>query len=132
MGGDPQIRIDPGSGVPAVRQIIDGLRVLLVEGKLAPGAELPSVRRLAMELGIHFNTVAEAYRQLAAEGWLDQKHGRGAIVVPRVVPPTPDPAWIEDFRNRLRNLVAQMRSDGISAEGIAAELRAMAEVVTQS
>jgi GntR family transcriptional regulator len=132
MTGTPQIRIDPGSGVPAVRQIIDGLRILLVEGELAPGAELPSVRRLAMELGIHFNTVAEAYRQLAAEGWLDLKQGRGAIVVPRVVPPTPDRARTEDFRNRLRNLVAQMRSEGISAEGIAAELRAMAEVVKQS
>jgi GntR family transcriptional regulator len=132
MAEGPQIRIDPASGVPAVRQIMDGLRVLLVEGQLAPGAELPSVRRLAMELGIHFNTVAEAYRQLATEGWLDQKHGRGAIVVERVMPPTPDRDWTEDFRNRLRGIVAQMRSEGISAEGIAAELRAMAEVVTQS
>jgi DNA-binding transcriptional regulator YhcF (GntR family) len=132
MTQGPHIRIDPGSGVPAVRQIVDSLRVLLVEGQLAPGAELPSVRRLAMELGIHFNTVAEAYRQLAAEGWLDLKHGRGAIVVHRAVPVTPDRDWTEDFRNRLRGLVAQMRSEGISAEGIAAELRAMAEVMTQS
>ena len=132
MVGGPQIRIDPTSDVPAVRQIMDGLRVLLVEGELAPGAELPSVRRLAMELGIHFNTVAEAYRQLAAEGWLDLKHGRGAIVVERVMPPTPDRDWTDDFRNRLRGMVAHMRSEGISAEGIAAELRAMAEVVKQS
>jgi GntR family transcriptional regulator len=132
MAEGPQIRIDPASGVPAVRQITDGLRVLLVEGALAPGAELPSVRRLAMELGIHFNTVAEAYRQLAAEGWLDLKHGRGSIVVERVMPPSPDRDWTEDFRNRLRGMVAHMRSEGISAEGIAAELRAMAEVVTQS
>ncbi len=127
----PQIHIDPGSGVPAVRQIMDGLRVFLVEGRLAPGTELPSVRRLAIELGIHFNTVAEAYRQLAAEGWLDLKHGRGAIVVHRAVPPTPDRERTEDYRNRLRALVAQMRSEGISADGIAAELRAMAEMVTQ-
>jgi GntR family transcriptional regulator len=132
MAQGPHIRIDPDSGVPAVRQIMDGLRVLLVEGDLIPGAELPSVRRLAMELGIHFNTVAEAYRQLAAEGWLDLKHGRGAIVVQRAIPPNPDRGWKEDFRNRLRGMVAQMRSDGISAERIAAELRAMAEVVTQS
>ena len=132
MPDSPQVRIDPGSGVPAVRQIMDGLRVLLVEGALAPGAELPSVRRLAMELGIHFNTVAEAYRQLAAEGWLDLKHGRGAIVVERVMPPAPDRARTEDFRNRLRGLVAQMRAEGISADGIAGELRAMAEVVKQS
>jgi DNA-binding transcriptional regulator YhcF (GntR family) len=132
MPQGPQIRIDPTSGVPAVRQITDGLRVVLVEGQLAPGAELPSVRRLAMELGVHFNTVAEGYRQLAAEGWLDLKHGRGAIVAHRAVPAAPERNWTEDFRNRLRGLVAQMRSEGVSAASIAVELRAMAEAVTRS
>src|ERR1700716_1342656 len=102
MAQSPRIRIDPASGIPVVRQITDSLRVFLVEGQLLPGAALPSVRRVAMELGIHFNTVAEAYRQLAAEGWLDLKHGRGALVVPRVVPAVANGAWTEDFRNRLR------------------------------
>ena len=73
-----EFRIDPESGVPVVRQIVDSLRILLVEGHLVPGTMLPSVRRVAVELGVHFNTVAEAYRQLASEGWLDLKHGRGA------------------------------------------------------
>jgi len=129
MEQSPRIRIDPASGVPAVRQIADGLRVLLVEGQLIPGTDLPSVRRVAMELGVHFNTVAEAYRQLASEGWLDLKHGRGAVVVERTVPAVRNGAWVEDFRNRLRGLVAQTRAQGIPADGIAAELRAMAKVV---
>jgi DNA-binding transcriptional regulator YhcF (GntR family) len=132
MKGGPQIRFDPASDVPAVRQIADSLRVLLVEGQLAPGASLPSVRRLAMELGVHFNTVAEAYRQLASEGWLDLKHGRGATVVPRIRPAVTDRDLIEDFRNRVRSLVAQVRSQGIPAESVATELRTMAKVVTQS
>jgi GntR family transcriptional regulator len=131
MAQSPRIRIDAASGVPAVHQIVDSLRVLLVEGQLVPGTALPSVRRVAIELGVHFNTVAEAYRQLAAEGWLDLKHGRGAMVVPRVVPAVKDGAWTEDFRNRLRGIVAQLRSQGISAASIAAELRAMAKVVTR-
>lgn len=104
----------------------------MVEGQLVPGTELPSVRRIAMELGVHFNTVAEAYRQLAAEGWLDLKHGRGAVVVARAVPAVNNRARTEDFRNRLRGMVAQMRSQGISADRIAAELRAMAKRVTRS
>ena len=62
MAGAPRIRIDLNSPVPATRQIADGLRVELVEGRLKPGTDLPSVRRIAMELGVHFNTVAEAYR----------------------------------------------------------------------
>ncbi|MCW5978919.1 MAG: GntR family transcriptional regulator [Bryobacteraceae bacterium] len=126
----PSIRIDPASRVPAVRQIADSLRVLLVEGELEPGASLPSVRRLAIELGVHFNTVAEAYRQLAAEGWLDSKRGRGAVVVERPIPPA-NHSRIEDFRGRLRTLVAQMRSEGMSTGRIAAELRAMAEGMTR-
>jgi DNA-binding transcriptional regulator YhcF (GntR family) len=132
MAQNPRIRIDPASGIPVVRQIADSLRVLLVEGQLVPGTALPSVRRLAMELGVHFNTVAEAYRQMAAEGWLDLKHGRRAVVVPRIVPAVRNGAWTEDFRNRLRGMVAQMRSQGISAAGIATELRAMAKVVKRS
>ena len=85
-----------------------------------------------MEVGVHFNTVAEAYRQLAAEGWLELKHGRGAVVVPRAVPTVRNKAWSEDFRKRLRGIVAQMRSQGISTASIAAELHAMANVVTRS
>ncbi len=132
MAQIPHIRIDPASGAPVVRQITDGLRVLLVEGQLGPGTELPSVRRVAMELEVHFNTVAEAYRQLAAEGWLDLKHGRVASVLDRAVPAVRNTEWTEDFRNRLRGMVAQMRSEGISADSIAAELRAMAKVVTRT
>lgn len=132
MAPNPRIRFDPASGVPAVRQIADSLRVLLVGGELAPGTRLPSVRRVAMELEVHFNTVAEAYRQLAGEGWLDLKHGRGAVVLPRAVPAVKDRAWTDDFRARLRAMVAQMRSQGISASGIAAELRAMAKEVARS
>lgn len=85
-----------------------------------------------MELGVHFNTVAEAYRQLAADGWLHLKHGRGAVVLPRATPPLKDLRWTENFRTRLRRIVAQMRSQGIPAEGIATELRAMAKEVARS
>jgi GntR family transcriptional regulator/MocR family aminotransferase len=132
MAQSPRIRFDPASGTPAVRQIVDNLRVLLVEGQLVPGTTLPSVRRLAMELGVHFNTVADAYRQLAAEGWLELKHGRGAVVVPRIAPAVRNGARDDDLRNRLRGLVAQLRAEGIPAASIADELRAMAKVVTRS
>ncbi len=39
-----------------------------------------------MELGVHFNIVAEAYRQVADQGWLELKHGRAAIVLERATP----------------------------------------------
>ena len=129
MAGEPKIRIDLGSQVPVYRQIVDSIRVLLVQGALKPGTDLSSVRSLAMELGVHFNTVGEAYRQLAEEGWLDLKHGRGARVVERGAPAAASPERLEEFRTRLRNMVAEMRSSGISAAKIAGELRAVLEVL---
>jgi GntR family transcriptional regulator len=123
-----RIRIDLGSPVPATRQIADALRVELVEGRLKPGDELPSVRRAAVDLGLHFNTVADAYRVLAAEGWIDLKHGRGARVADRQSPSAPRDA-VANYRQRLRALVSQMRADGIPSRRIADELRALAEGV---
>ena len=113
--------------MPAYRQIVDAVRVLLVEGALFPGDRLPSVRRLAMELGVHFNPVGEAYRELAEEGWLDLRHDRGATVVERGRQANGTPRRLQDFRTQLRSLVAQMRSAGVPAARTSAELRALSE-----
>src|SRR6266478_1822573 len=59
------LRIDLASRVPVYEQIANGLRAELVSGKFSPGEKLPTVRTLAINLGVHHNTVAEAYRQLA-------------------------------------------------------------------
>lgn len=105
------LRIDLDSEVPAYRQIVNIIRILLVSGQLLPGAELPSVRRMATDLGVHFNTVAEAYRILADEGWLELRHGKGATVIERKVP-EPSPERVEEFRRRLQALAAEMIAHG--------------------
>lgn len=127
MAQPARIRIDLNSGIPAVRQIADNLRVLLVDGTLPAGAVLPSVRRLAIEAGVHFNTVSEAYRQLASEGWLDLQHGRGATVLARSKPAPATRELLDTFRDRLNALIAQMRSEGLKPARIAVELRRAAE-----
>jgi GntR family transcriptional regulator len=124
-----RIRIDLSSPVPAYRQIVDAIRVLLVEGALAPGTALPSVRRLAMDLGVHFNTVGEAYRQLADEGWIDLRHGRGAAVIERGTPQAAAPERLQEYRTQLRNLIAKMRAAGVAPARIAAELRSLQEAL---
>lgn len=121
------IRIDLDSAVPAYRQIVEAVRIFLVSGKLKPGDALPSVRRLALDQGIHFNTVAEAYRALAEEGWLDLRRGRVATVVQRAEPPVAHPELVEDFRHRLRALVAEMHAEGASTAKLRAELRLLAD-----
>jgi GntR family transcriptional regulator len=127
MRQPPRIRIDLSSAVPAGRQIVDAIRIHLVEGDLAPGDVLPSVRRLAMELGVHFNTVAQAYHQLAEEGWLDLKHGRRATVLSRGLPRAAGPEQVLDFRRRLHEMVAELRAHGLPSDRIASELRLLAE-----
>jgi DNA-binding transcriptional regulator YhcF (GntR family) len=127
-----QIRIDLDSAAPVNRQIVDQLRTLLVDGVIVPDDALPSVRRLAIDLGVHFNTVADAYRTLAEEGWLEISHGRGVRVRQRQAP-RPDRAALEEtlasFRQRLRQLVAETRAQGVSPAVVARELASLVEVL---
>ena len=122
----PLLQIDLSAGIPAYRQIVDAVRAHLVNGALQPGDLLPPVRQLAMDLGVHFNTVADAYRVLAEEGWLDLKRRRGAMVLERGAPPPADPARGELFARRLRELVAEVQAAGVSAPQIIRELRTLA------
>jgi GntR family transcriptional regulator len=123
------IRIDTKSAAPAYRQIVDQLRVLIVEGRLPAGGSLPPVRTLALELGLHFNTVAEAYRTLAQEGLLDISHGRRARIADRSATQssTHTKKSAASFRKRLREMIAEFQAKGFSPRQIARELRGASE-----
>ncbi|MFD4408891.1 PLP-dependent aminotransferase family protein [Streptomyces sp. NPDC058476] len=79
---------------PRVRKgLTDALREAVRGGRLAPGTRLPSSRSLAADLGIARNTVADAYADLVAEGWLTARQGSGTRVAERtVVRPSPEAA----------------------------------------
>lgn len=74
------LKIDLASPKPLEEQIVVGLRQAVAQGLVKPGDELASVRQLAGDLGVHWNTVARAYRRLADEGLLQVRRGRSAIV----------------------------------------------------
>ena len=114
------IRIDLGSAIPVYRQIADQIRAMLVAGDFNPGERLPTVRQVAVDLGVNHNTVAEAYRNLAEEGWLSLERGRGALVVSRSTP-VANPKVRNAFAQRLRNLIAQVRAAGVSPQVIRSE-----------
>lgn len=67
--------------------LMDALREAVRTGKLPPGTRLPSSRSLAADLGIARNTVADAYAELVAEGWLTARQGSGTRVAQRAEPP---------------------------------------------
>ncbi|WP_426208544.1 GntR family transcriptional regulator [Massilia sp. TWP1-3-3] len=78
------LQIATGDPRPINRQIVDGVRRMIASGELAVGAALPSVRGLAQQLTVNPNTVAKAYSELTAEGWLDARAGLGLFVaIPR-------------------------------------------------
>jgi GntR family transcriptional regulator len=76
------LQIATGDPRPISRQIVDGVRRAVATGELLPGAQLPSVRGLATQLSINPNTVAKAYAELTAEGWLESRQGLGLYVAP--------------------------------------------------
>lgn len=116
----PLIRIDLASAIPAYEQIAGAIRGLLLAGQLRPGDGLPPVRQLASDLAVHFNTVAQAYRILAQEGWLDVRQGRGATVLARDAEPA-KPAAKAAVAAELHNLVASALAQGVSPSDIRQE-----------
>lgn len=121
------LQVDPNLATPVYRQIVDAMRVALVKGELAPGDSLPPVRRLALDLGVHFNTVAQAYRALAREGWLYISARGGAEVQERSLP-APQQADTS-FRRRLDELVARLQADGVRPAQLSRELRRIAKAL---
>ena len=78
---------------PRVRAALEAaLRQAVQTGRLTVGTRLPASRTLAADLGVARNTVADAYGQLVAEGWLTARQGSGTRVAEHVTPPGAPPA----------------------------------------
>ena len=78
------------STVPLVSQIVDGLRRLITEQTLRPGAKLPSIRAFAAAHSVSVFTVVEAYDRLVAQGWLQSRGNTGFFVKRRSEDPAAD------------------------------------------
>jgi GntR family transcriptional regulator len=75
------ISISTGSSTPIYKQITDQIRHAVATGKLTVADQLPTVRALAEELVLNPNTVARAYADLAREGLIESRAGRGVFVI---------------------------------------------------
>ena len=107
-----QVRLDPHSGVPAYRQIIDQILGGIASGSLKAGAQLPTVRQLAVDLAINPNTVVRAYRELEIREILSTQQGTGTFVTDK----KPRASEVER-RRRIAQLAGELLAKA-GAEGI--------------
>lgn len=80
-----QFQLDAHSGVPVYRQLIDQVQGGIASGALKAGAQLPTVRQVAVDLTVNPNTVLRAYRELEIRGILETQQGTGTFVSARPV-----------------------------------------------
>jgi len=72
--------------IPIYLQLVDRIKHLVATGVLNPGDQLPTVRKMAAELSVNFNTIARAYRILDEEDVLSTQRGRGTYVLQPMLP----------------------------------------------
>lgn len=75
--------LDGNSGIPVWIQVKNRIAYLIGCGSYQDGDQLPTVRRLAVDLGISYNTVNRAYMDLEREGYISTRKGRGTFVLAR-------------------------------------------------
>ncbi len=103
--------ISTGSATPIYRQITDQVRLAVATGKLEVDVQLPSVRALAEELVVNPNTVARAYADLAREGVIASRAGRGVFIIRKRKVFTREEGW-----RRLEPLIDSLIGEAISLD----------------
>ena len=79
------LELDFRSGIPIYLQVVERIKEMIASGRLRPGDQLPTVRALALDLRVNFNTIARAYRILDENGVISTQQGRGTYILE--VPP---------------------------------------------
>ena len=118
--------LDPASGVPFYRQIILQVEMAIADGRLRAGAQLPTVRGLAVELQINPNTVARAYNELEIRGIVTTQQGTGTFISDQEIELSEEDR--EQILGRLvQGFLGTAASYGFSIDDVTAFLRQLKE-----
>lgn len=99
--------LDFRSGLPIYLQVVDQIKERIAGGQLKPGDQLPTVRTLALELRVNFNTIARSYRILDEVGIISTQQGRGTYILNN-----PPPEVSEEIcKNALKVLTGRYLAD---------------------
>ena len=114
----PLFTLDPRDRTPIYAQLEQGIRAAIATGRLGAGAQLPTVRQLAVELRINANTVARVYGDLERSGVLETRRGVGSFVSSTPAQAQPK----RDKDRRLSTFVTRVLADAAAAGFTAREL----------
>jgi GntR family transcriptional regulator len=112
------VHIDKGNGIPVHIQFKEQIRLLVHQGVIRVGDAMPTVRSLAVELGINANTVARVYRDLQTEGLLRLERGVGTFVAAGAGPSI-DKHVFDELEKKVQELVRVSKQAGLSAKELA-------------
>ena len=115
------LSLDTASGVPIYRQIVDWVKVAIAGGKLTPGEQLPTVRQLAVDLNVNYNTVARAYLELEHLGVVHTLRGKGTFIAERKVSEE-EMIRVAKLRELVTEFLSKAAEFGFSPADVHAEL----------
>ena len=110
------IQIDFRSDLPVTNQIVEQIQQQIASGALKAGDQLPTVRALALDLRVNFNTVARAYRILDESGIISTQQGRGTYILEQ-----PPPELAAQLRTESLNALARRYLDESTRLGFTPE-----------
>jgi GntR family transcriptional regulator len=110
--------LDPASGAPVYRQLVQQVERALLLGYLREGDRLPRIREVTATLAVNPDTVQKAYRELETRGIAEGRRGRGTFVVG--APDLPNIKDIERLRRRLLGWLADADATGLTEDMTAA------------
>jgi GntR family transcriptional regulator len=117
------LELDFRSGIPIYLQVVDRIKEMIADGRIKPGDQLPTVRGLATELRVNFNTVARAYRILDEARIISTQQGRGTYILDEPQPETTEAMRRTAFKVLTERYLADAERLGFSSKDIAAAIK---------
>ena len=126
------LQLDLRSGLAIYLQIIEQIKQQIADETLKPGDQLPTVRALAQELRVNFNTVARSYRMLDEAGVISTQQGRGTYITEKPPPELSEHLRYESLKALASRYVREARRLGFSSDVIKQILVDHLEVQTEA
>lgn len=111
------VNIDSRSNKPIYEQIIEQIKYSVIQGYIQPGTSIPSVRKMALDLGVTPGTVAKAYQELERQKVIETIRGKGTFIAEGIIM-KPDEDKLLRIRENLRSQIVELRYMGVSKEEI--------------